>query len=540
MKLNRGFTLLEMIIVISIIGLVMLAAAHYLKKMADEKKRQITTDGIVSEMFNFNHFVQSHYIEIENNETGELNQILNPLYDKNNNSIYSKRNTNNVNVNISKENYLNWASENNQEQDRNYFIDKRCIKNTTEISSGMSMTQDFLKCTLDSSIKTSEFSLERVDMIGNANNRDITRIDYFLTYTPFDGQKEAAEFETYTSNFINSFNQKALAYDQASIIERNTKSPADWELMKTTGTDVALQLGESITQLDQFKKNKTYGIRFSFYMNEGVYLKSDGSVSAEKLCWSEKTKALGPCLKPYNTADDQKNKLVLVSGALDKNEQAPGLCWSKNENKIVSCLGMKKESSLDDPSLYLTEFSEDGTEKAGTLIAKVITENQYLNKSKQTGKYEYVDEYRTPVEVVYLDFTGQRPPVETSYEADPFGDEDNIVFKQQECPIHPKDKSKKLYPRLAASISSIVAIQDSSGKFEGVDLSTPSQSRKNTRLENQGVMGNIIIQVNKNNENWVISASTSASNGKDINNYISPKSLSIIAMMWCSSMPQDD
>ncbi|MEX6424392.1 type II secretion system protein [Providencia manganoxydans] len=37
MKLNRGFTLLEMIIVISIIGLVMLAAAHYLKKMADEK-----------------------------------------------------------------------------------------------------------------------------------------------------------------------------------------------------------------------------------------------------------------------------------------------------------------------------------------------------------------------------------------------------------------------------------------------------------------------------------------------------------------------
>ncbi|MEX6315375.1 type II secretion system protein [Providencia manganoxydans] len=37
MKLNRGFTLLEMIIVISIIGLVMLAAAHYLKKWQTKK-----------------------------------------------------------------------------------------------------------------------------------------------------------------------------------------------------------------------------------------------------------------------------------------------------------------------------------------------------------------------------------------------------------------------------------------------------------------------------------------------------------------------
>ncbi|MEY1581214.1 type II secretion system protein [Providencia manganoxydans] len=145
MKLNRGFTLLEMIIVISIIGLVMLAAAHYLKKMADEKKRQITTDGIVSEMFNFNHFVQSHYIEIENNETGELNQILNPLYDKNNNSIYSKRNTNNVNGNISKENYLNWASENNQEQDRNYFIDNKMYKKYNRNILGYEYDSGFFK-----------------------------------------------------------------------------------------------------------------------------------------------------------------------------------------------------------------------------------------------------------------------------------------------------------------------------------------------------------------------------------------------------------
>lgn len=534
MKLRHGFTLLEMIIVIAIIGFIMMAMATYLKKIADNRIRQATTNAVAEEVLSFNNFIQSHYLDIYSDDDNKIKQLINPLYDEDKESIYSQRNTNHLNDPIEKNNFITWVSEKNKELDRKYFIDKRCAKSESEISIGVNLVNDFLKCSLDDMLKNSEFILERVDLVGNRVNRDITRVDYFFTYLPSDIQKNPAEFETYTGNFIESFNQHGLNYDQATIIKRNTKSPADWELVKSKSENTALQLGDSINQLTDFQKNTVYGIRFSFYMNEGVYLKSDGSVAAEKLCWSEKNKALGPCIKPF---DNKKNQLMIISGDTDKNNHAPGLCWSKNENKSVSCLGMKKDSTLDDPQLRLTEVSEDGSEKTGTLIAKMIMEEQFLKKGND-GKYKYENEYRTPVQVVYLNFTGENPPTDNPNNN---GDNDgHIIFKQQECPVHPSDKNMRLYPRLTAVLSSFVSTMDESGKFEKIDLSSQSTARHNSGLSNIGMMGNIVLQVNKKNQDWVITSSTSSSNGRDFKSYINPKSLSIVALMWCDSTPQND
>lgn len=521
-----------MIIVITVIGFIMIATAGYLNKVADNKKRQVTTNAVAAEIFNFNNFVQSHYLNVDGEDNSK--QIINPLYDEDKKTVYNQRNANHLNDPIEKGNFLTWMSGNNQEQDRRYFIDKRCVAKESDISLGIDLAQGFLKCKMDDSLKNSEFFLERIDLIGNSVNRDITRVDYFFAYIPSDTQNNPAEFEKYTGNFIESFNQRGLDYDQANVIKRSTQSPSDWELVKSNTGNTGLQLGESINQIAEFKKNIVYGIRFSFYMNEGVYLKSDGSVAAEKLCWSEKNKALGPCIKPL---DNEKNKLMIVSGDTNKDNQAPGLCWSKNENKSVSCLGMIKESSSHDPRLHLTEVSEDGSEKTGTLIAKMIIEDQFLKQGKN-GEYEYENEYRTPVQVAYLNFTGENQPADTP--SDKESEDGRIMFKQQECPAHPLDKNTKLYPRLTAGVSSFVSEMDESGKFKNVNLSSQSGARKNTELSNIGMMGNVVLQVNKDSQNWFITASTSSSNGKDFKSYINPKSLSIVALMWCDSTPQDD
>ncbi|EGO8103284.1 prepilin-type N-terminal cleavage/methylation domain-containing protein, partial [Escherichia coli] len=76
----RGFTLLEMIITLAIMGVGMISVIKYKEKEADEARRQIISDALISEVAGIVDFVAEEQISVvENNKEKE---ITNPLYDQ--------------------------------------------------------------------------------------------------------------------------------------------------------------------------------------------------------------------------------------------------------------------------------------------------------------------------------------------------------------------------------------------------------------------------------------------------------------------------
>lgn len=63
--------------------------------------------------------------------------------------------------------------------------------------------------------------------------------------------------------------------------------------------------------------------------NLGKFLRADGRIGADKLCWNIDSKMSGPCL----AADNSGNNLVLTKGKGASNNE-PGICWDLETGKV--------------------------------------------------------------------------------------------------------------------------------------------------------------------------------------------------------------
>lgn len=84
-KGNSGFSLLEVIIVLALIGMMLVMLANYKKKQIDEAGRQITANAIVQEMYGFLKFVNEDEVAMDNS----AKPLTNPLYTKDKSNIDS-------------------------------------------------------------------------------------------------------------------------------------------------------------------------------------------------------------------------------------------------------------------------------------------------------------------------------------------------------------------------------------------------------------------------------------------------------------------
>ncbi|ENY6993783.1 type II secretion system protein [Escherichia coli] len=520
----KGFTLLEMIITLAIMGVAMISVVKYKEKEANEARRQIVSNALVTEISGMLKFVTEERIMVV--QDGEEVEIINPLYSGEFKKPYTSRVANkdlNEDMSSKSDEIIDWR------EARKYFIRKTC-KNTGG-QSEYEFTTDYIPCNESSVLNNSDLRIERIDFVGKDDSvgSAIERVDFVL-YFDKTSDSETFHFTNYIKHLEKAAEDHSIIFKDIHIVERSSQSVSGWSLTKVDNEP--LILGKLPENLGKLVKTKTYGIRISIDPNSGVFLRADGRVGADKLCWNIDSKMAGPCL----TADDTGNNLVLTSG-LKAEKKEPGICWDMENGTSKLCLTQiaGKDANDEDKSLLKLKDSEGNP---ATLLANVIVEESSLDEGNNNNNKKI---YRTIPNTIYRAFGNRNKddiviPVPDGYVSDVTTEKGRIELNVQECPVAPD--GQKLHPRLSASIASIVAdTEDDAGRYNA-DFSNPASNREGGQL---GQLSGAAIQVNKVGDKWYITATMGAFNPADNTTavYLNPKFLAVNITTWCSSEEQN-
>ncbi|MFL9049128.1 prepilin-type N-terminal cleavage/methylation domain-containing protein [Escherichia coli] len=519
----KGFTLLEMIITLAIMGVAMLSVIKYKEKEANEARRQIVSNALITEISGMLKFITEERIIVKQQE-GEEAEIINPLYSDESKKPYTSRVANkdlNEDMSSKSDEIIDWG------EARKYFIRKTC-KNTGG-QSEYEFTTDYISCNEPSVLNNSDLRIERIDFVGKDESvgSAIERVDFVL-YFDKTSDGDTFHFTNYIKHLEKAAEDHSIIFKDIHIVERGRgQSISDWSLTKV-GNEI-LTLGKLPENLDKLVKTKNYGLRISIDPNSGVFLRADGRVGTDKLCWNIDSKMAGPCL----TADDTGNNLVLTSG-LKAEKKEPGICWDMENGTSKLCLTQVagKDSNNEDKSLLKLNDSEGNP---ATLLANVIVEESSMDEDNNKKIY------RTIPNTIYRAFGNSDEGdivINTpgDYVSDITSERGRIELNVQECPVAPD--GQKLYPRLSASIASIVAdTKNEAGRFTA-DFRNPASNRTGGQL---GQLSGTAIQVNKAGDKWYITATMGAFNPADNTTavYLNPKFLAVNITTWCSSEEQN-
>lgn len=540
-KGNSGFSLLEIIIVLALIGMMLVMLANYKKKQIDETARQITANAIVQEMYGFLKFVNEDEIAMENTAT----PLTNPLYTKDKSKIDSYKNVYYKRVNntgsldsLSTSDYLSWKGTNSK---RAYFTRKGCDGSSADPTKGQvdrKFEQDYIRCQLPQIAVNGNMQFDRVDLVGSATESlAVDRVDFIVKFSP-DTKSEYLFFENYKPAFDQALTNYKISYKQAAILRRTKgATDKDWKiiLVNKSGINAAIDFGSVASHTSDLSnsQNYDYAIRFSFETGVGKYVKSDGSTGVDKLCWNINTRMTGPCIEANNA-----DRLQIYSGT-GSTTNKPGLCWDSNVSKSLPCLSVSEGDSSgvngDDQTLHLTTEKDNKT-VTGTLMANIIVENTGNVDSKGSPELLTVPviEYRA----FGNDYDSAKK--DTDYVGSVGGESGTMTVNVQKCPVAPG--GRKMYPRLVAAISSVAADvgADSDDAKSETDFSNPAANR--TTLGAVGRLAGVALQVNLNSDttNWTVSATSAIYDnlsGAGIN-LINSKSVSVVLTSWCSTIKQ--
>ncbi|MBI0655264.1 prepilin-type N-terminal cleavage/methylation domain-containing protein [Escherichia coli] len=518
----KGFTLLEMIITLAIMGVAMISVIKYKEKEANEARRQIVSNALVTEISGMLKFITEERITVIQND--EEVEIINPLYNSGGlKEPYTNRATNkdlNDNMSSKTDDIINWR------EDRKHFTRKTC-KSTVGQSSEYEFTTDYISCDEPSVLNNSDLRIERIDFVGKNESvgSAIERVDFVLFFDK-TSDSETFHFTNYIKHLEKAAEDHSIIFKDIHIVERSrTQSVSGWSLTKVYNETLTLsKLPESLGKLN---KEKIYGLRISIDPNSGVFLRADGRVGTDKLCWNIDSKMAGPCL----TADETGNNLVLTSG-LKAEKKEPGICWDMENGTSKLCLTQVAGKDSNDEAKSLLKLNDDDGNPA-TLLANVIVEESSLEDSNKKI-------YRTIPNTIYRAFGNSDKGdlviiAPGDYGSDVTTEKGRIELNVQDCPVAPDGQT--LYPRLSASIASIVADTEDEGKYNA-DFSNLESNRDGGKL---GQLSGAAIQVNKAGDKWYITATMGAFNPADNTTavYLNPKFLAVNITTWCSSEEQN-
>ncbi|ENE8569048.1 type II secretion system protein [Salmonella enterica] len=291
---SRGFSLLEIIFVLAFLGIILLAAGNYARKLIDEKTRQNAADAVAQEVYGILQFINADRINVTIYNTSKT--IINPLYqqsvdpfsgDKTDSNTLGVQNnplwlahpgssTEASSQNISPYIARSWSksvttpvSNGLQVTDpetgttyyhhslkwsqaiwgpdsvRKYFTDSAC----TGASGHVYFNQQFLSCDENPILRGSEIAISRLDLVSDSGtvsrSADVTnavpvgidRVDVYISFSPADNNP--ARIEQFITPLMTAFRLKKITPNANAVYLVRQQTPAAsnaWTLLdKTTG-----------------------------------------------------------------------------------------------------------------------------------------------------------------------------------------------------------------------------------------------------------------------------------------------------------------
>lgn len=594
MNKSRGFSLLEIIIVLAFLGIILVTAATYARKLIDEKTRQTAADAVAQEVYGVLQFVNADSIKATVNNKTRI--IINPMYQQPGNAIsddpadvntlgiqknplwlahpgsstdaastnvspyiarvYSKNITtpisNQINISDNGINYfshsLKWSqSVWGQDSVRGYFTDSGC----PGTSGNVYFNHQFLNCNENPALHNSEIAISRIDFDSDKGTESrpadpnktvsvgIDRVDVYVSFTPVDGN--TARIDQFITPLMRAFRMKKITPNTNGIylVRQQNHASNSWTLLDktngqpataTTSVNNLARFSDLPDMVGKLQKGQTYAIRFTFD-GKGDYLRTDGLNSADKVCWNSATGNAGPCL-----TSPSPDSLIL------KRRDNPQKLANLQVGSVISKGSYRDNNGHIQPDYYTAPqiqyaaFSNTNNNigpyyKGGTDNRQMCTADDNCSNGPTVDQITDTANGAIPV------------PLQTCPSAEGFtrtGTTDN----------------HQLYPRLSAAVSSVVSGIVKDGP-KGEDFSATqmvpdifnNQSGTMTTLSGSEVtlnrLGGTVLQVRPDTASgtWRIAGMVASEDSADPLKgrswiYFNPSWLSVMITTWCSSVEQ--
>ncbi|HEJ2453098.1 TPA: type II secretion system protein [Vibrio cholerae] len=506
-KGSTGFTLLEMLVVLAIIGSVSVVMVRQHQRDAEAAVIRATADAMADEMLDLARLAQKKELK------GLNNKLPNPMFGKG--TAQSKRSDNFqlTGMNPSRDKMYPWED---NSQGRSLFTEKKCKVNTSNAIGLDALSEEYLSCNLPELAK-SPFTLKHVAVVGTQD--EIQRIDYFWQFSPLKRNgAEYARMLNYINDLTKAFSKRQAAEPSLFLVRLPSDANKSWEYERNIPGDMnsdPIRIGvpvngvsaiDRLLGLSNLNNGTQYGIRVSVDIWSGEYLKADGSVRTEKLCWNAQTGQQGPCFYTASTADTTAIEL-----RSDGNDRTTSLCWSAGSNKPTLCL--KNEGKESSRYLELKQKGVNGQQDTtGTLVANMVSKQKLGNKTMFTT---------TPI---------------TTYEV--FDGGKSLTLDTLDCPINPESQNgDKLVNKIAVSLASFAADVEKGINFTTIDKGT---SQNNTKPLHR--TAGIFVSAKEERGKWIIEANNvshkiteGSQQGNNADNAKNPDSVALIVQRWCSN-----
>ena len=330
---EHGFSLLEVIIVLAIMGGALVMYTNHVRKESLRTAQQNVANALVLEMKGVINFLHDNPLPLRaTNGTGD-DEIDNPLYGDvsgiNDISLkkYHNRLTNSINDidTGATSDYLLWGESNiSANQQRYLFISSRC---NTILKSELDLSKEYLPCLLNSSAKNSSATINRIGFAGEnlkSSDSSIARMDVIVSFTT-GSTNERFQFADYATPFTRALNNAGLIASHMMVVHRAPTS-SNWQLLTQSDGKTPIDiknLATNISVLSKYPASEYFGVRFTFDMNDNSN-GSGGNGGNAKVCWDSEKSTVVHCFEQYAGEDDHGEDYVLaLTTKPSKDEKDP-------------------------------------------------------------------------------------------------------------------------------------------------------------------------------------------------------------------------
>lgn len=371
---DGGFSLLEIIIVLAIIGGILVVYTQYARKQALRATQQALSAALVQEMKGVINFVREDEIAVSDEPSGITKDIDNPLYSTDaKDQQYRVRLSNKINdIDTGNENqYYLWGEGNNAARQQRYlFISQDC---KTTLKSEYTFVKEYLSCLMSRSAQNPAMTIERIGFRGDPSSPsdpDIFQIDVIAAFVP-DTTNNKLSFASYYPMLSKALSDSNIVPTHAWVVHR-TSSAAHWQIVtKKNDGKTPIEFGSVGSEIESFSTYTSgqFGVRLTFDMNDNSGGSAGGSADT---CWNYKESQVTLCY-----------------------DKAPGT-GAHGEEQILA--------------LNMTDTTNArGDQMAGTLKSNLVMENTarpvYIFEREYGGDLALASD-GTPKRIVYKDDDG--------------------------------------------------------------------------------------------------------------------------------------